>query len=94
MHDGEQFRLARLAGEGREQLAFAGAAGGETVDGEKFVADLDTFDRRALRQADEDQRARLSRKLDEEEQVAAISRAADVQLAGPPRLVLVAVLTP
>jgi len=52
------------------------------------------FDRRALRQADERQRARRAREVEDEAQMAALSRAAIVQLAGPPRLVLVALLRP
>jgi hypothetical protein len=47
-----------------------------------------------LRRADEERQSRLERKAEEEAQMRAIARAATVSLAGPPRLVLVAVVKP
>jgi hypothetical protein len=52
------------------------------------------FDRRALRQADEDRRARLECRAEEDARIELIAQAANVSLAAPPRLVLVAVLDP
>ncbi len=50
------------------------------------------FDRRALRQADDTRRLRQRRRAELEAQMKAIAQAARVSLAGPPRLLLVAVV--
>jgi hypothetical protein len=50
------------------------------------------FDRRALKRADDDREGRLRRRADAEAQLKAIAQAAHVSLAGPPRLLLVAVV--
>ncbi len=50
------------------------------------------FDRRALKRADDDREGRLRRNADSEAQLKAIAQAAHVSLAGPPRLLLVAVV--
>jgi superfamily II DNA or RNA helicase len=50
------------------------------------------FDRRALRRADDDREGRLRRSAEAEARLKAIVQAARVSLAGPPRLLLVAVL--
>ncbi len=52
------------------------------------------FDRRALRQADDDSRLRLLRRTELEARTKAIAQAANVSLAGSPRLVLVAAVEP
>jgi hypothetical protein len=80
----------RLEALGRRTLAVAAADNRVPV----VACQPGLFDRRALRQADEDHRARLARTVEEEAQMAALSRAARVSLAGPPRLVLVALLRP
>jgi superfamily II DNA or RNA helicase len=50
------------------------------------------FDHRALRRADDDREGRLHRSADSEAQLKAIAQAATVSPAGPPRLLLVAVV--
>ena len=65
----------------------------ETIDGAPVAAcQPGLFDRRALRQVDRDRQARLERRTEVEARMKAIAQAANVSLAGPPRLVLVAVL--
>jgi superfamily II DNA or RNA helicase len=82
--------LPQLEALGRRELAMAAANDRVPV----AACQPGLFDRRALRQADERQRARRAREIEDEAQMAALSRAAIVQLAGPPRLVLVALLRP
>ena len=66
-----------------------------TSDGSPVVAcQPGLFDRRALRRSDHDRRARLCRSAEAEARLKAIAQAATVSLAGPPRLLLVAVVTP
>jgi superfamily II DNA or RNA helicase len=79
---------ARLEAQRARHLAMAA-----TVDGSPVVGfQLGLFDRRALRRADEDGKAQLRRSADSEAQLKAIAQAASVSLAGPPRLLLAAVL--
>ena len=79
---------ARLEAQKARHLAMAATGDGSPVVG--FQPGL--FDRRALRRADEDGKAQLRRSADSEAQLKAIAQAASVSLAGPPRLVLAAVL--
>jgi superfamily II DNA or RNA helicase len=80
----------RLAAAGRRQLAIA-----EEGDRPPVVAcQPGLFDRRALRQADDESRLRLLRRTELEVRMKAIAGAANLSLAGPPRLVLVAVVEP
>jgi hypothetical protein len=80
----------RLLSGSRRNLAIAGAGDRVPV----VACQPGLFDRRALRQAGEDRQARVLRQEDDTAQIDAIARAVDLSLAGPPRLMLIAVLEP
>ena len=70
------------------EMAVAGAIGGDTP----AACQPGLFDRRALRAAEEEGRARALRGEDGQARMNALARAAELALAGPPRLMLIAVL--
>jgi hypothetical protein len=80
---------ARLEALKARHLAMAATSQGSPV----VACQPGLFDRRALRRADDDREGRLRRSADAESQLDANAQAASVSLAGPPRLLLVAVVT-
>ncbi len=79
---------ARLGALKTRHLAIAATDEGSPV----VACQPGLFDRRALRRAEEAREGRLRRSADAEAQLKAIAQAASVSLAGPPRLLLVAVV--
>jgi superfamily II DNA or RNA helicase len=80
---------ARLEALKARHLAMAATSEGSPV----VACQPGLFDRRALRRADDHREGRLRRRADSEAQLKAIAQAASVSLAGPPRLLLAAVVT-
>jgi superfamily II DNA or RNA helicase len=79
---------ARLEAQNARHLAIAAASEAAPV----VACQPGLFDRRALRRADDDREGRLRRSADSEAQLKVIAQAASVALAGPPRLLLAAVV--